>query len=237
VNNPPSLGQNLRSPPVWIVIQASVDYDELNRMVGLVLAEASKSPALSNLDTRLKLNKPEIKVSVNRDKAADVGIEVDAIGRTLETMLGGRQVTRFKQNGKQYDVIVQVADVERTNPEDLSKIYVRGSSGQMIQLSNLVEVRESLTARELTRMSQLRAADITANVAPGYSSGEALAALEEAARRVLPSSVQIDYNGQSREFMQASGDILFTFILALLFIYLVLAAQFESFIDPFIIML
>src|SRR5690606_30602939 len=124
VNNPPSLGQNLRSPPVWIVIQASVDYDELNRMVGLVLAEASKSPALSNLDTRLKLNKPEIKVSVNRDKAADVGIEVDAIGRTLETMLGGRQVTRFKQNGKQYDVIVQVADVERTNPEDLSKIYV-----------------------------------------------------------------------------------------------------------------
>src|SRR5690606_561527 len=100
-----------------------------------------------------------------------------------------------------------------------------------------VEVRESLTARDLTRMSQRRAADITANVAPGYSSGEALAALEEAARRILPSSARIDYISQSREYKQASGDIYFTFILALLFIYLVLAAQFESFIDPFIIML
>jgi len=236
-DNPRSLGQNLRSPAVWIVLQANVDYDELNRMVGLVLREAEKYPALANVDTRLKLNKPEVKVSVNRDKAADMGVEVDTIGRTLETMLGGRQVTRFKQNGKQYDVIVQVADVDRTNPDDLSKIYVRGSSGQMIQLSNLVTVRESLSARELTRMSQLRAADITANVAPGYSEGEALAQLEEAVRAVLPRGVQIDYNGQSREFKQASGDIYFTFILALAFIYLVLAAQFESFIDPFIIML
>ncbi|MCW0234202.1 MAG: efflux RND transporter permease subunit [Ferrovibrio sp.] len=237
VNNPPSLGQNLRSSPIWIVLQGSMDYDELNRLVGLVLAEASTYPALANVDTRLKLNKPEIKVSVNREKASDLGIDVDTIGRTLETMLGGRQVTRFKQNGKQYDVIVQVADIERTNPEDLSKIYVRSRSGQMVQLSNLVEVRESLTARELTRMSQLRAADITANVAPGYSEGEALAQLEEAARKVLPANVQIDYNGQSREFKQAAGDIYFTFILALMFIYLVLAAQFESFIDPFIIML
>ncbi|MBP7066057.1 efflux RND transporter permease subunit [Ferrovibrio sp.] len=236
-DNPRSLGQNLRSPAVWIVLQANVEYEELNRMVAKVLAEAEKYPALANVDTRLKLNKPEIKVAVNRDKASDMGIEVDTIGRTLETMLGGRQVTRFKQNGKQYDVIVQVANVDRTNPDDLSKIYVRGSDGQMVQLSNLVAVRESLTARELTRMSQLRAADITANVAPGYSEGEALAQLEEAARAVLGKTAQIDYNGQSREFKQASGDIYFTFILALAFIYLVLAAQFESFIDPFIIML
>jgi multidrug efflux pump len=152
-------------------------------------------------------------------------------------MLGGRQVTRFKQNGKQYDVMVQVADVERTDPDDLSKIYVRGANGQMIQLSNLVDLRESVAPRELGRMNQMRSADITANVAPGYSQGEALLALEEAARRVLPQSVGIDYIGQAREFKQASGDIYFTFVLALLFIYLVLAAQFESFIDPFIIML
>ncbi|WP_298722130.1 efflux RND transporter permease subunit [uncultured Ferrovibrio sp.] len=237
VNNPPSLGQNLRSAPIWIVLQASMDYDELDRLVQQVMIEASKYPALTNIDTRLKLNKPEVKVSVNRDKAADLGVEVETIGRVLETMLGGRQVTRFKQNGKQYEVIVQVANVERTTPEDLSKIYVRSSSGQMVQLSNLVDVRESLTARELTRMSQMRAADITANVAPGYSEGEALAQLEEAARKVLPPGVQIDYNGQSREFKQATGDIYFIFVLALIFIYLVLAAQFESFIDPFIIML
>jgi multidrug efflux pump len=236
-SNPPSLGQNASSKPVWIVIEHSGEYAELNQMVEDIMAEAAKSPALANIETRLKLNKPEIKVAVNRDKAGDVGAEIETIGRTLETMLGGRQVTRFKQNGKQYDVIVQVADVERTNPDDLSKIYVRGAGGEMIQLSNLVEIREAVSPRELTRMNQLRAADITASVPPGYSQGEAIAALEAAARRIVPPTVQIDYIGQSREFMQASGDIYFTFVLALLFIYLVLAAQFESFIDPFIIML
>jgi multidrug efflux pump len=236
-NNPPSLGQNASSKPVWIAIQASVPPEEMSRMVEAILIEAEKQPALANVETRLKLNVPEVKVSVNRDKASNVGAQVETIGRTLETMLGGRQVTRFKQNGKQYDVLVQIADVDRTNPDDLSKIYVRGSTGQMIQLSNLVDVRESVAPRELTRMGQIAAADINANVGSGYSQGEALAALEAAARKVLPASSQIDYLGESREYKQASGDIYFTFVLALLFIYLVLAAQFESFIDPFIIML
>ena len=236
-NNPPSLGQNASSRPVWITIQSQVEYSELSRLVDLVLAEAEKRPELANVETRLKLNKPELKVSVNRERAANMGAEVATIGRTLETMLGGRQVTRFKQNGKQYDVIVQVADVERTNPDDLARIYVRNAGGQMIQLSNLVDLREAVAPRELTRMNQTRAADITANIGAGYAQGEAIAALEAAARRVLPSTVRIDYIGQSREFKQASGDIYFTFILALLFIYLVLAAQFESFIDPFVIML
>jgi multidrug efflux pump len=236
-SNPPSLGQNASSKPVWIALQASVTPAELNKMVEAVMAEAEKEKSLANLDTRLKLNVPEIKVSVNRDKAADVGAQVETIGRTLETMLGGRQVTRFKQNSKQYDVIIQIGDVDRTNPDDLSKIYVRGAQGQMIQLSNLVDVQESVAPRELTRMGQISAADINANVAAGYSQGEALAALENAARRVLPASVQIDYLGESREYKKASADIYFTFVLALLFIYLVLAAQFESFIDPLIIML
>ncbi len=235
--NPPSLGQSPRSNPVWLVIQSTAEYEELDRMVQAILAEAEKHPALKDLETRLKLNKPEIKVAVNRDKAADVGAEVETIGRTLETMLGGRQVTRFKRGGKQFDVIVQVADVDRTNPDDLSRIYVRGRNGEMIQLSNLVDIRESVAPRELIRMDQMRGADITANIAPGYTQGEAVAALEEAARKVLPPSVQINYFGQTREFKQASSDIYFMFVLALVFIYLVLAAQFESFIDPFIIML
>jgi multidrug efflux pump len=236
-NNPPSLGQNASSKPVWIAVQASVPPEELSRLVEAIILEAEKSPALANIETRLKLNVPEVKVSVNRDKAANVGAQVETIGRTLETMLGGRQVTRFKQNGKQYDVIVQIADVDRTNPDDLAKIYVRGSSGQMIQLSNLVDVRESVAPRELIRMGQISAADINANVGSGYSQGEALDALEAAARKILPSTAQIDYLGESREYKQASGDIYFTFVLALLFIYLVLSAQFESFIDPLIIML
>ena len=236
-NNPPSLGQNAGSKPVWIAIQASVPPAEMSRLVEAILLEAEKSPALANIETRLKLNVPEIKVAVNRDKASNVGAQVETIGRTLETMLGGRQVTRFKQNGKQYDVIVQIGDVDRTNPDDLSKIYVRGSTGQMIQLSNLVDIRESVAPRELIRMGQIAAADINANVGSGYSQGEALDALEAAARKILPASAQIDYLGESREYKQASGDIYFTFVLALLFIYLVLSAQFESFIDPLIIML
>ncbi|HWV80127.1 MAG TPA: efflux RND transporter permease subunit [Hyphomicrobiaceae bacterium] len=235
--NPPSLGQNASSRPVWIAVAMQGEYDEISRTVEAIIAEAEKHPSLANLESRLKLNKPEIKVSVNRDKAAAVGAQVATIGRTLETMLGGRQVTRFKQNGKQYDVIVQVANVERTNPDDLSKIYVRGANDVMIQLSNLVDLREAVAPRELARMDQLRSADITANIAPGYSQGEALAALEAAARSILPSGARIDYIGPAREFKQASGDIYFTFLLALAFIYLVLAAQFESFIDPFIIML
>jgi multidrug efflux pump len=235
--NPPSLGQNASSRPVWISVAMQGEYSEISRTVDAIIAEAEKNPALANLESRLKLNKPEIKVSVNRDKAASVGAQVETIGRTLETMLGGRQVTRFKQNGKQYDVIVQVADIERTNPDDLSKIYVRGANGDMIQLSNLVDLREAVAPRELARMDQLRSADITANIAPGFSQGEALDALEAVARRILPASARIDYIGPSREYRQASGDIYFTFLLALAFIYLVLAAQFESFVDPFIIML
>jgi multidrug efflux pump len=235
--NPPSLGQNASSRPVWIAVAMQGEYGEISRTVEAIMAEAEKHPALANIESRLKLNKPEIKVSVNRDKAAAVGAQVETIGRTLETMLGGRQVTRFKQNGKQYDVIVQVADIERTNPDDLSKIYVRGANGAMIQLSNLVDLREAVAPRELARMDQLRSADITANIAPGYSQGEALDALEAAARRILPTGARIDYIGPSREFRHASGDIYFTFLLALAFIYLVLAAQFESFVDPFIIML
>jgi hypothetical protein len=236
-NNPPSLGQNASSRPVWITVQSQVEYSELSQLTEKILAEAEKRPELANVETRLKLNKPELKVSVDRERAANVGAEVATIGRTLETMLGGRQVTRFKQNGKQYDVIVQVANVERTNPDDLAKIYVRNNNGQMIQLSNLVELTESVAPRELSRMNQTRTADITANIAPGYSQGEALDALEAVARKLIPSTARIDYIGQSREYKQASGDIYFTFILALLFIYLVLAAQFESFVDPFIIML
>ncbi len=235
--NPPSLGQNAGSRPVWISVAMQGEYSDISRTVDAIIAEAEKHPALANLESRLKLNKPEIKVSVNRDKAASVGAQVETIGRTLETMLGGRQVTRFKQNGKQYDVIVQVANIERTDPDDLSKIYVRGANGEMIQLSNLVDLREAVAPRELARMDQLRSADITANIGAGYSQGEALDALEAVARRILPPSARIDYIGPSREYRQASGDIYFTFLLALAFIYLVLAAQFESFVDPFIIML
>ncbi|CAO3356944.1 efflux RND transporter permease subunit [Azospirillum melinis] len=243
VTNPPSLGQSPIDKPVNFVIQTSLPFEELQAMVNAMMAEARNFPGLTNLDTDLKLNKPELRVSLDRDKAADLGVDVDTVGRTLETLLGGRQVTRFKKDGKQYDVIVQVANVDRRNPDDIAGIYVRGGTsvtggaGQMISLANLVKVEERVAPKELNHFNKLRSATITATLAPGTSLGEALAVMQAAANKVLPATAQTDYAGQSREFRESATGLYFVFILALAFIYLVLAAQFESFIDPFVIML
>ena len=234
--NQPSFGQRA-TKPVQFVIQTSQSYAELQKMVDAMMAEARKNPNLQALDSDLKLSQPQISVTVDRAKVSDVGVPVDTVGRTMETMLGGRQVTRFKQEGKQYDVLVQVDKVERRNPRDVTNIFVRGKDGEMIQLSNLVKLEETVAPKELNRFNQLRAATISANLAPGYPLGEALTFLEETAARVLPAAAQIDYSGESREFKQSSAGMYVTFLLALGFIYLVLAAQFESFVDPFIIML
>ena len=234
---PPSLGQSPRERPVNFVIVTSASYEELQKVTSQFLDELAKNPGLTNVDTDLKLNKPELSVEVKRDKAADMGVQVETIGRTLETFLGGRQVTRFKRDGEQYDVIVQVADVDRRNPSDISDIYARGRDGSMISLDNLVSVKETIAPRELNHFGQRRAVTITANLAPGYTMGEALTSMDAIANQLLKPGFAVDYNGQSREFRQSSSSLAFTFTLALAFIYLVLAAQFESFRDPFIIML
>jgi multidrug efflux pump len=235
--NPPPLGQSVRDKPVQFVILTSRPYPELQAMVDKLIDRAAAFPGLANIETDLKLNTPQLRVAVDRDKAAAVGVEVEALGRTLETLLGGRQVTRFKREGELYDVVVQVADVDRTNPDDLRRIYVRGAGGQMVQLGNLIRVDERVAPRELNHFNQLRSATVTANVTPGYTLGDALRFLEAAAQEVLPAGAQVDYAGTSREFKQSSAEIYLTFVLALAFIYLVLAAQFESFVDPFVIMM
>ncbi len=235
--NPPSLGQQFRSTPIDYVIMSQVPYPELQRVVDRFLEEARKYPGVQNLQIDLRLNTPEVRVTINRDKLSDVGVPVDTVGRTLETMLGGRQVTRFKRDGEQYDVLVQVAPIDRSTPADISDTYVRGRDGSMVQLSNLVDVREGVAPQSLNHFNRLRAVKVTGTLAPGYAIGEALAAMNDAARRALPSTAQTDLDGQSREFRSSGGEIYFTFVLALLFIYLVLAAQFESFVNPFVIML
>jgi multidrug efflux pump len=236
-SSPPPLGQGIRDKPIQMVIETSRPYSELQVMVDKMLDKAADNPGLVNVDTDLKLNSPQLEVDIDRDKAAAVGVEVETLGRTLETLLGGRQVTRFKREGEQYDVIVKVADIDRRNPEDLRRIYVRGRGDTMIPLSNLMSVKETVAPKELNHFNQLRSAMITSHLAPGYTLSEGLDYLEKAAEEVLPPTARIDYAGQSREFKQTSSSIYFTFLLALAFIYLVLAAQFESFKDPFIIML
>jgi multidrug efflux pump len=146
-------------------------------------------------------------------------------------------VTRFKREGEQYDVVVKIADIDRQNPDDLRRIYVRGRDDAMIPLSNLITIKETVAPKELNHFNQLRAATITAQIAPGYSFSDGLAFLEKIAKEELSSTARLDYAGQTREFREASANMYLTFLLALAFIYLVLAAQFESFTDPFIIML
>jgi len=234
--NPPSLGQSFRNPPVQFVVQGT-SYEDLDRKVSALVAKARTFPGLSNVDSDLKLNKPMLSIDIDREKAAALGIEVDAVGRTLETLLGGRQVTRFKREGKQYDVIVKLEDKDRRLPTDLSAIYVRGAGGSLTQLSNLVRITETVAAKELNHFNRLRAAIISANVTPGYSLSEALDFLDLAAAEVLTAEYQTTLDGQSREFRESGQQLLFVFVLALAFIYLVLAAQFESFRGPLVIML
>ena len=234
--NPPSLGQSFRSPAVQFVIQAS-SYAELQKMADQIITKTRPYPGMTNLDTDLRLNKPQLAVNLKRDKIAAVGADVEDIGRTLETLLGGRQVTRFKREGQQYDVMVQLKDRDREQPTDLTAIFVRGREGQLVQLSNLVEVRETVAPKELNHFNRQRAALVSANIAPGYTLGEALDFMDKTAAEVLGANAQTALDGQSREFRESGASLYVTFVLALLFIYLVLAAQFESFVAPFVIML
>ncbi len=233
--NPPSLGGS-RGSPVQFVLMTQAPYPELQVMVEKIMEEARRNPGLVNVDTDLRLNQPELRVGVNREKLADVGVPVETVGRTLETLLGGRVVTRFKRGGEQYDVIVQVADADRTNPRDITDIYVRGRGGEMVQLANVLAVSEGVAPKNLNHFQKLRSATITANLAPGYALGQAVDYMDSTAKRLLPGVVT-DLNGQSREYRESAGSFALVLVLAAVFIYLVLSAQFESFVDPFIIML
>ncbi|MEK6805599.1 MAG: efflux RND transporter permease subunit [Pseudomonadota bacterium] len=233
---PGSLGQNFLGKPVSVVIQTSQTYEDLAGMMTRLTERVGKIPGVLNIESDLQLNKPQLKVELDRDKAAAMGVNPIEVGRALETLLGGREVTRFKKEGEQYNVVVKLADVDRSNPDDLNRIYVRNSSGLMIGLANVIRTQEGVAPKELNHFNQLRAATLTASLGPELAQGEALKLVAQAAREVLPD-VQLDYSGSSREFFQSSSGIAFTLGLALVFIFLVLSAQFESFVDPFIIML
>jgi len=234
---PPSLGQGFRERSINYVIVTSDSYENLARVSQQFMAEIAKNPGFVQPDTDLRLNKPEIFVEVDRARAADMGVSVDAVARTVETMLGGRAVTRYKRDADQYDVIVQTEMRGRTTPEDIEKLFVRGRGEAMVPLSSLIKVREAVSPRELNHFNQRRSVSITANLAPGYALGEALQFMDQTAAKLLPSGYATELNGVSREFRSSSGALGLVFVLALMFIFLVLAAQFESFVDPFVILL
>jgi len=235
VINPPSLGGSFSSSPVEYVLQGET-YEELNQAVGTVMGEASKLGYMINLDTDLRLNKPQLDLTIDRERAAGLGVSVTDIGLTLETFLGGRIVTNFKRGTKQYDCILQMKPSSRSAPDDIREIYLRGKGG-LVQLANVVRVEETLAPKELNHYNRVRSATITANLVPGVSLGQALDDLDRISAEKLPSGMKRDYAGQSLEFKSSTSSLYFMFLLAIIFIYLVLAAQFESFIHPLTILL
>ncbi|WP_062357798.1 efflux RND transporter permease subunit [Pseudoxanthomonas mexicana] len=226
------------------------DYAELAQWRDRILQRMEGNPGIEDPDSDYKETRPQMRVNINRDRAADLGVSVQEIGRTLETMMGSRQVTTYVDNGEEYDVMLQAGRDKRANVEDLAQTYVRGSDGSLISslglsrtdralvpLSNLVTLSEVAEPGTFNRFNRLRSITISAGLAPGYTMGEALEWTRQTVAEELPDYAQIDWKGESREYQEAGGAILLTFTLALLIVYLVLAAQFESFIHPLIIML
>ncbi|MBB6598471.1 efflux RND transporter permease subunit [Luteimonas sp. MC1825] len=225
-----------RGQPIQLVL-GGPEYAEIARWRDLVMQRMEANPGMFSVDSDYKETRPQMRVNINRERAADLGISVTSIGRALETMMGSRQVTTFVQEGEEYDVLVQAGRAGRAAPADLTAIQVRTRDGALVPLSNVVSLSELAEPGSLNRFNRMRAITITAGLAPGYSMGEALAFLDEVVRTELPDYAQVDWKGESREYQRAGGAVLLTFALALLVVYLVLAAQFESFVHPFVIML
>jgi multidrug efflux pump len=231
---PPGLGGSFGGA-VQYVLQAD-SYDQLARSIGAMMPELQKLGYLVNIDTDLKLNKPQLEIEIDRERAASLGVSVDEIGSTLQTLLGGERVTRFKRGNHQYEVMLQIPVADRDNPASIAGLYVRGSSG-LVQLASVTRVSEDVAPRELNHFNRLRSATISASLVPGVTLGKALADIKSIARRTLPAGVHTDLAGESREFVESSGGLNFLFLVALVFMFLVLAAQFESFVHPLTILL
>ncbi|CAM4378091.1 MAG: Efflux pump membrane transporter BepE [Legionellaceae bacterium] len=235
MNLPPLPGSNAGNS-IEFVIKSMASYDELNASIQKLFVKAQQNPKLLNLDTDLKLDKLQINIDVDRDKASDMGISANVISNTLNILLGEPIITRFVMEGRSYAVIPQLESNFRENASELNKVYVKTASGDLVPFSNIIQIKEILGPKSLNHFQQLRAAEISATPAPGYTLGEGLNYLKSIAKD-LPKGMEIDYKGQSRQFIESGNEMLQTFSFALVFIFLVLAAQFESFRNPLIVMI
>ncbi len=235
VINPPSLGANFSASAVQYVLQGD-SYEEVNAAVATMMGSASRLGYLINMDTDLRMNKPQLDIHIDRERASGIGVTVADIGSTLETFLGGRVVTDFKRGTKQYDVILQVKPEDRSTPDAIPELYIR-SKGGLVQLANVVSVEKTVAPKELNHYNRIRSATISASLIPGITLGTALDDLDKIASEHLPAGIKREYAGQSLEYKTSSSALYLLFLLALVFIYLVLSAQFESFIHPFTILL
>jgi HAE1 family hydrophobic/amphiphilic exporter-1/multidrug efflux pump len=237
VSEQPTISVNRRGGlPIQYIIQAP-NFEKLREKIPQFMEEASKNETFSNVDVNLKFNKPEINVTINREKAESLGISVLDVAQTLQLSLSGQRFGYFMQNGKQYQVIGQFDEKDRDAPLDLTSMFVKNKAGELIQLDNVVEVEEQSNPPQLFHNNRYMSATISAGLAPGKSMIDGINAMDEIKEKVLDDTFTTDLGGESRDFVESSSNTSFAFGLALLLIYLILAAQFESFIDPFIIIL
>ncbi len=225
-----------RGLPVQYIIQAP-NFEKLEEKIPLFMEEISKDPTFSNTDVNLKFNKPELNVSIDRDKAQNLGVSIIDVAQTLQLSLSAQRFAYFNLNGKQYQVIGQFDREKRSDPYDLSSIFVRNTRGEAIQLDNIVKVEEQSSPPQLYRNNRFASATVSAGLVPGKTIGDGINAMENANKKILDDTFSTDLAGESRDFSESNSNTIFAFGLALLLVYLILAAQFESFVDPIIIIL
>jgi multidrug efflux pump len=232
--NPPAFGGF--GAPVQFVVQ-NRDFEALVRGMDTLTAVARTIPGLLNVDTDLRVTKPELVVDLDRDRAEDLGVPAATIATTLQTLLGGRDVSRFTSENKLYDVILRLDPRERATPSDISGIQVRGRNNTLVPLDAVTRVEERIGPRQLNHYDRVRSFTLSASMAPGFTLGEALDSLNARAAKVLPAGSTVELAGESREFKESGGALYFAFALALIFVFMVLAAQYESLLHPFTVLL
>jgi HAE1 family hydrophobic/amphiphilic exporter-1/multidrug efflux pump len=237
ISESPTISVNRRGGmPIQYVIQAP-NFQQLEEKIPEFMEEAGKDPTFSNTDVNLKFNKPEIYVTIDREKAQSLGVSVLDVAQTLQLALSGQRFGYFMMNGKQYQVMGQFDKKDRSAPMDLTSMFVRNKEGLLIQLDNLVTTEEQSSPPQLYHNNRYMSATVSAGLAPGMSISDGIDAMERIKKKVLGENFTTDLAGESRDFVESSSNTMFAFGLALLLIFLILAAQFESFIDPFIIIL
>ena len=233
-SNPPAFGGF--GKPMQFVVQHP-DFDSLVHGVDTLLKRARQVPGLMNVDSDLRVNKPQLTVAFDRDRAEDLGVPVGDVAGALQVLLGGRRISTFTRENKQYDVIAQLTAGERATPSDMTGIYLRGKDGGLVQLSSVATVTEGVGPRQLSHFNRIRSATIDANLLPGFTLGEALDSMRALGREVLPAGSSVALSGESRELEESGSSLYFAFVLALVVVFMVLASQFESLIHPLTVLL
>ena len=233
-SNPPAFGGF--GKPMQFVVQHP-NFDSLVHGVDTLVKRARMIPGLINVDSDLRVNKPQLTVSFDRDRAEDLGVPVGDVAGALQTLLGGRRISTFTRDNKQYDVIAQLGAVERATPSDMTGIYLRGREGALVQLSSVATIQEGVGPRQLSHFNRIRSATVDANLMPGFTLGEALDSMRALGREVLPAGSSVALSGESRELEESGSSLYFAFVLALVVVFMVLASQFESLIHPLTVLL